>query len=162
MSWLDIVILVVLAIGTLSGLKIGLIKAALSLAGVIIGVILAGRYYSPLAERLTFVPQDTIANIVAFAIILVGTMLVAGILAAVLKWIASAVTLGWGNHLGGAAFGFLMGATICGAALATWIKFFGIADVVSESYLAGILVDRFPAVLALLPDEFDTIRSFFR
>jgi len=36
MNWLDIVIIVLIAIPTLIGLKIGIIKAALSLAGVIL------------------------------------------------------------------------------------------------------------------------------
>ena len=44
MNWLDIVILVFVAIAALIGLKIGLIKAALSLAGIILGIFLAGRY----------------------------------------------------------------------------------------------------------------------
>jgi membrane protein required for colicin V production len=70
--------------------------------------------------------------------------------------------LGWVNHLGGAVFGLVLGALFCGALLATWIKFLGIAKVISESSLAVILLDRFPAVLALLPGEFDSVRSFFQ
>ena len=42
MSWLDLVIVVVLAISTFLGLRMGIIKAVLSLAGVIVGVVLAG------------------------------------------------------------------------------------------------------------------------
>ena len=57
MNWLDIAILVLIAIPTLLGLKSGLIKAILSFAGVIVGVILAGRYHTILAEKLTFISQ---------------------------------------------------------------------------------------------------------
>ncbi|MBA7628946.1 hypothetical protein ES703_36443 [subsurface metagenome] len=70
--------------------------------------------------------------------------------------------LGWVNRLGGAVFGFLLGAILCGALLATWVKFIGPASAIIESGLAMILLDRFPMVLALLPDEFATIRSFFQ
>jgi len=105
MNWLDIVIIVVIAITTLIGLRTGIIKAALSLAGLIVGVILAGRYYLPLSEQLAFIPQAGVAKIVAFAIILVGVMIIAGVLARLLKWAASVVMLGWVNHLGGAVFG---------------------------------------------------------
>ncbi|GAH12613.1 unnamed protein product, partial [marine sediment metagenome] len=56
MHWLDIVILVVIAISTFLGLMIGLIGAALSLAGIIVGVILAGRYYIPFSQLLSFIP----------------------------------------------------------------------------------------------------------
>jgi len=162
MNWIDIVILVIVAVSTFTGLKRGIIKAALSLAGLIIGVILAGRYYSNLAGLLTFIEQDTIAQGVAFAIILIGVMVIAGVLAAVLKWITSITMLGWANHLGGGIVGFLLGAIFCGSLLTLWVNFMTPPEVVRESSMANILLDRFPAVLALLPDEFDAIRSFFQ
>ena len=162
MNWLDIVIIVLIAIATLIGLRIGIIKAVLSFAGVIIGVILAGRYYLALSEQLTFIPQANLAKIVAFALILVGIMLIAGILAALLKWIVSAILLGWVNRLGGAVFGFVLGAIFCSALLAIWAKFLGVVGPIAESTLAALLLDNFPMILALLPDEFDAIRSFFR
>ena len=162
MNWLDIAILVIVAVAVFLGLRIGLIKAVLSLAGVIIGIILAGRYYVPLSEQLPFIPQAGVAKVVAFAIILIGVIVIASVLATLLKWATSVMMLGWVNHLGGAVFGLVMGALFCGALLAIWVKFLGIAEVISESSLAVILLDRFPMVLALLPSEFDTIRSFFQ
>ncbi len=162
MSWLDIVIIVVVAITTFWGLRIGIIKAVLSLAGLIVGVILAGRYYIPLSEQLTFIPQASIAKIVAFAVILIGVMVIAGVLANLLKWAASVVMLGWVNRLGGAVFGLVLGAIFCSALLAIWVKFFGVAGTISESSLTAILLYYFPAVLALLPGEFDAVRSFFQ
>jgi len=162
MNWLDIAVLVAIAISVLLGLRIGIIKAVLSLAGIIVGVILAGRYYAPLSEQLSFIPQASIAKIVAFAIILVGVMVIAGVLASLLKRVASVTMLGWVNYLGGAVFGLVLGAIFCGALLATWLKFFGVAAAISESNLAPILLNRLPIVLALLPDEFDAVRSFFQ
>ncbi len=162
MYWLDIVIIVVVVIATFWGLRIGLIKAVLSLAGLIVGVILAGHYYAPLSEQLsTIIPQANVAEIVAFAIILVGVMVIASVLASLFKWVASIIMLGWLNRAGGAFFGLVLAAIFCSALLATWVKFFGIAEAVSESSLAAILLDYFPVVLALLPGEFDVVRSFF-
>ncbi len=162
MNWLDIVVLVIMIISILVGLKIGLIKALLSLAGSIVGVILAGHYYVPLSELLSFIPQTSLAKIVAFAIIFIVVMVVASVLAVLLKWAVSAMMLGWVNHLGGAIFGLVMGAIFCGALLAIWVRFSSDTTTISESTLAAILLDRFPLVLALLPDEFDVIRSFFQ
>ena len=162
MNWLDIVIIVLIIIPVFIGLKAGLIKTVLSLAGVIVGIILAGQYHEALAGKLTFISQANVANIVAFAIILIGVMIVASVLASLLKKVVSAVLLGWVNLLGGAIFGFLLGAIFCGALLAIWVKFLGIADPITESALATILLDRFPLILALLPGEFDAVRSFFQ
>jgi len=139
-----------------------MIKAALSLAGLIVGVIVAGRYYLPLSEKLSFISSASVAEITAFIIILVGIMVIAGVLAKLLKWTASVMMLGWVNHLGGAVFGLLLGAIFCGALLATWVKFLGETTAITESNLAFILVDFFPVVLALLPDEFDSVRPFFQ
>jgi len=162
MNWLNMVILVVAVIPAFLGLKIGIIKAVLSLAGLIVGIILAGHYYIPLSEQLSFIPQTGMAEVGAFAIILIGVMVIASVLARLLKWATSIVMLGWVNRLGGAIFGLVLGALLCSALLATWVKFLGIAEVISESSLAVILLDRFPAVLALLPEEFGSIRSFFQ
>jgi membrane protein required for colicin V production len=162
MNWLDILVLVLIAVPTFIGLSKGLIKILLILGGLIAGVILAGRYHSALAEQLTFIAQDNVASIVAFAIILVGVLIIATIIASVLKTIASAILLRWLNRLGGALFGFLIGAIFCGAALATWVKFFGMSTALEESITAPVLLDRLPLVRALLPDEFDAVRSFFR
>ena len=161
MNWLDLVLIVALIIFTLIGLRVGIIRAALSLAGLIVGVILAGRYYVPLSEQLTFIPQASLAKVVAFAIILIGVMVIASVLARLLKWAVSVMMLGWVNRLGGAIFCFVLGAIFCSALLAIWVKFLG-TGAITGSGLAAVLLDRFPVVLALLPPEFDAVRSFFQ
>ncbi|MFC1954897.1 CvpA family protein [Chloroflexota bacterium] len=162
MNWLDIIVLVIVAGATFMGLRKGIIKAALSLAGLIIGVMLAGRFYTTIAERLTFIEQESIAQAAAFALIVIVVVIIAGVLAAVLKWITDVTMLGWVNHLGGAVMGFIVGAVSCGAVLTLWVNFMTPPEIVRDSNLAGLLLDRFPMVLALLPDEFDMIRSFFQ
>jgi len=162
MNWLDIVIIIPIVIAAFLGLRAGLVQAVLSLVGLIIGITIAGRYYVPFSERLTFISSAGVAEITAFAIILVGIMAIAAILAKLLKWVASAVMLGWVNRLGGAIFGLVLGALLCSALLAIWVKYLGIPEVTTDSALATLLLDRFPMVLALLPDEFDAIRSFFQ
>jgi len=161
MNWLDLVLIVALIIFALIGLRAGIIRAALSLAGLIVGVILAGRYYVPLSEQLTFIPQASLAKVVAFAIILIGVMVIASVFARLLKWAVSVMMLGWVNRLGGAIFCFVLGAIFCSALLAIWVKFLG-TGAITGSGLAAVLLDRFPVVLALLPPEFDAVRSFFQ
>jgi len=178
MSWLDIVIIIVIAIPTILGLKTGIIKASFSLAGLILGVILAGHYYIPFSEQLSALSPG-IARIVAFAIILVGVWVIAILLSGLVEravammllgWVnrlvgavfGSMMLLGWVNRLVGAVFGFVVGAILCSALLAIWVKFLGIQSFIVDSALATILLDRFPMVLALLPDEFNAVRSFFQ
>ncbi|MBA7498715.1 hypothetical protein ES704_01452 [subsurface metagenome] len=158
MNWLDIVILVAIAIPTVIGLRVGIIKAALSLAGVIAGIILAGFYYIPLSERLSFISPASVAKIVAFAIILIGVIIIAAVLAWLLRRVTSIMMLGGVDRVGGAILGFVLGALFCGALLSAYINFFDKAPPITESHLATILLDGFSLVLALLPEP---IRSFF-
>ncbi len=162
MNWLDIVILILIVIPTLIGLKIGIIKALFTVAGIIVGIVLAGRFSESLGGSLTFISDPGWARIAAFAIILIGVMVIASVLAAVLKKVVSAVLLGWVNRLGGAVLGFILGFFFCGALLSMWVNFLGIGSTVSDSALANLLLDGFPVILALLPAEFDSVRDFFQ
>ena len=161
MNWLDIVLIVAIGLTTFIGLRKGIIKMALTLAGLVLGIFLAGRYYLPFSEHLTLISSPTWAKVAAFAIIFIGVMVVAAILARLLERAASAILLGWANRLVGAIIGFVVGAMFCGAVLAIWVKYLGVSGAIADSNIAPILLDQFPKVLALLPDEFDSIRSFF-
>jgi membrane protein required for colicin V production len=162
MNWLDIIIIVLIIVPGFIGLKAGIIKALFTVAGIIVGVVLAGLLSDSLGGALTFISDPGIARVVAFAIILVVVMIVATIAAKLVKWAISAVLLGWVNRLGGAILGLFLGMIFCGAVLTMWVKYLGISSVVEESVLAGVLLNGFPIVLGLLPAEFDSVRSFFR
>ena len=162
MNWLDIVIIVAVAITTFFGLRLGIIKAGLSLAGLIVSVVLARHYYVTLSHQLSFISDENMAKVAAYAIILAGVTIIAMVLASLLKRITSLMTLGWVNRVGGATFGLALGAIFCGAVLATWVKLLGIQSVVSESIAAAMLLDNFPLVLALLPEELYGVHSFFQ
>ena len=162
MNWLDIVILIVLAINVFIGLKIGLIKMVVTLAGLILGIFLAGRFYQSLADKLSFISSEKGAQIVAYLIILVLVLIVAAVVAWLLSKVISAILLGWVNHLGGAIVGLFLSAIFIGAILAVWAKYGGGTNTISHSWLGKLLVDKFPLVLALLPSEFNSIRSFFK
>ena len=161
MNWLDIIIIIALVVPIFTGLMQGLIKAALSLAGIILGIYLASNFYENLAGILTFISNEDIANIVAFIIILALVFIVAQVAAFFLRATIKALTLGWVDRVGGAVFGFVMGAIFISAVLATIVKFFG-EGIVTESALVAFLLDKFPIVLGLLPSQFDSIREFFQ
>jgi len=162
MNWLDIVILIVLLISVVMGIKSGVIKVLFTLAGGIIGVVLAGRFSDSLGSKLTFISSASTAKIVAFVVILIVVMLIAAILAFVIKKIAAAVLLGWLDKLGGGVLGLILGAIFIGALLTMWAKFQGGSDAVTGSAISRFIIDKFPVVLGLLPSEFKSVRDFFQ
>ncbi len=161
MNWLDFLLIIFIIISAIAGLRAGVIKSLLSLAGIIVGVVLAGRYYITFAEKITLIPSESAARIVAFIIILAAVTVVAGVIASIFSWIVSKIMLGWLNRLGGGLFGLAWGTILAGALLAIWTKYFGFSGTIADSSLARFLLDTFPLVLSLLPDEFNSVRSFF-
>ena len=162
MNWLDIVLIILLVSAAVSGLFSGLIKMVLSLAGLVVGVIIAGRTYIPLAENLTFISNESAARVVAFALIFLAVILIAFLLGIILTRLVSAILLGWLNRVGGAFFGLLLGAFFISAILTLWVKYIGAGDTIITSGMASFLLDRFPMALALLPEEFASVHEFFR
>ncbi len=162
MNWLDIVLAILLVFSIIGGIANGLIKSVFSLAGLIVGVVLAGRFYASLGDHLGFISSEKAAHIVAFILIFLVVVIIASILGAVFTKIISDIMLGWVNRLGGAVFGLFTGALFLAAILAIWAKYSPDNSSISGSYLASILLDRFPLVLNLLPPEFDIVRNFFQ
>ena len=162
MNWLDIVLIIVLVISLVAGIRAGLIKVLFTLAGGIIGVVLAGRFADSLGSKLTFISNTSVAKIVAFVIIFVLVMAVAALLAFVIRKLAQAVLLGWLDRLGGAILGLVLGAIFCAAILTMWLKFEGGSTVVTNSVISRFLIDKFPVVLGLLPSDFKSVKDFFQ
>lgn len=160
MNWLDIVIIVLLVASVIGGIFNGLIKTLFGLAGLIVGVVLAGRFYGSLADFMGFISNENAARVVAFIVIFACVCILAGILGLLLTKFVSAITLGWINRLLGGLFGLLTGSILIGAILVILVKYAGISDIVAESALGTFLADKLPIVLGLLPGEFDSIKSY--
>jgi len=161
MNWLDIVIIVVAVLLGLAGLRQGIIRTVFGIAGLIGGIVLAGRYYDGLAALLS--PTGaTWANIAAYAIILIATLIVASVIGWFVAKLVHIVMLGWLDRLVGCVLGVAIGSLLCAAILAIVGKYYpGTEAVISQSVIAKFLMGGFPLLLALLPEEFDFIRDFF-
>jgi len=160
MNWLDIILILVLAFFAFLGWKRGIIRAALILAGLILGVFIAGCFYVPLGDGLP-ISNTTTARIVAFLIIFLTILAVALVAAFLLRKTIAAVKLGCLDRLLGALFGFVVGAVICGVLLALAAHLLNAYEPIRQSWIASILLDRVPVLLVILPDEFDTVRAWF-
>ena len=158
MNWLDIAIIVLLIVFTVSGLASGFIRSAFALAGVIGGVVLAGHFNN----WATFISNENTAHIVAFIIVLLVVVIIATVIGAIVSKMISMVLLGWLDHLLGAAFGLILGGFIIGGLLAIWAKYGGNTSIITGSSLATFLLDRFPVVLGLFPSQFNSIKQFFK
>jgi membrane protein required for colicin V production len=147
MNWLDILIIIVLILLGVAGLRQGLIRTVFGIAGLIGGIFLAGRYYDELAARLF--PSGAIwGNIAAYAIILIATLVVAGVIGWLLAKLINFAALGWLDKFMGFILGVVIGALLFAAILAIVLHFAdyypGMEATINESAIGSFLVTAFP------------------
>jgi membrane protein required for colicin V production len=160
MNWLDIVILVSLVASFIGGIAIGFIRGLVSLIGLILGIVLAGKYYTTVSVWFDFIPNQDISDIVAFILIMLAVTLLAGLIVRLLHRLTSATLTGWIDHLIGGILGVFGAFISWSALLALWVKFVS-GDSIASSTLAQVMLDKLPVILSLLPSQFDSIRNFF-
>ncbi|HAL49631.1 MAG: CvpA family protein [SAR202 cluster bacterium] len=127
MNWLDIVLLVVLALGLYQGLKTGLIGAAILVVGAFIGWLLAGQLSDDVGAMFEdSLNSDTLVTVVSYAIIIGGTIFVAKMIGKILKPALTILTLGLAgmvDKLGGIVLGLLMGAVMASMVITGMARF---------------------------------------
>ena len=186
MTWIDIVIVIVVALLALTGWRIGLIKSLVVALGVIVATTLAGQLSEPVADVLTDrVGSEAIATIVAYVIIGVAAFVGIHLVGNVATGVVNALFLGWANSLGGAAAGAMAGLVAGGAIMAilAHVAFSApapalasmspidvqqeVKKTLAESSLVPAylrIYDRLPGgAWGLIPDDFDsTLRDLNR
>jgi membrane protein required for colicin V production len=158
MNWLDGVIVIALIGFTVAAFRAGLIREVVTLIAVVVGVLVAGHYYDDLADDvLLFIKNDKAAKAIAF-VSLFGSLALLGQLAAFLmKQVVSVLLLGWLDHLAGGAFGLLKGLVLVELFLMFFATFpyLGLDAAIDGSGIAPLFLDNGPALLKLLPGEFN-------
>jgi uncharacterized membrane protein required for colicin V production len=143
MNWLDFVIIALIVIGTVIGMRIGLLGAAITAAGALIGWLLAAQFSGNIAQ---WFGQDfsnsSWANFIFYAIIIVSALLVAGIIKEIVLPVLAVGTLGLSNlldGLGGLLMGLVFGIVVSSALIIVMAGFV---------YNTHLLEERIPGRVA--------------
>jgi membrane protein required for colicin V production len=158
MNWLDVAIVIVIAWFTFAAYGAGIIREVVTVIAFVVAVLAAGFYYDDLAENVLLFINDDIAASVAAFVVLFGSVVLGGQLAAILlKHMVSLLRLGWLDHLAGAAFGLLKGLILVEMFLIlfTTFPYLGLDSTIRGSAIAPLFLDGGPVLLKLLPGEFD-------
>ena len=118
MNAADLIIIAVVGLLSALGLKLGFLKPASGIGGLILGVILAVQHSGQVAALLVdYIEAETLRRIAAFGSILVATAVTTRMTAALTKKVLSALVLGWVDHLAGAMAGAFVGIVVAGTAV---------------------------------------------
>lgn len=113
MNGLDWLIVGILLISVVMAAAQGFFFELFSLAGAVIGYLLAAWEYKEVALwLLPYVKNEWVAQSAAFFLIFIGAVILAGIVGRIARWAVQGVGLRWFDRLLGAAFGLLRGSLV--------------------------------------------------
>ena len=118
MNWLDIVILIIVGLSAYMGLKIGVIRAALTALGIFVGSILGGQLSDDIGGWFSGIDSDSaLATVISYAMIISVCLIAAAIASVILRKVAYVLFMGWADKLAGVALGLAAGAVISAAVI---------------------------------------------
>jgi len=163
---IDLVIVGIIAWMTFTAFTNGLIREVVKLAALVVGAVVAGMFYDDLSANLAFLIDDeTIRDLLSFAALLGGAIILGQLAAMMLRGTARLLMLGPFDHVGGAAFGFVKGVILVELVLISISVFPASSDValaVDDSALAPVFLEHAPVVELALPTEFDNALDTLR
>ena len=186
MNWIDFILIGISLTSFIIGWRTGLLGAIFNTLGIIFGIILAGRFSDDIADLITGISKsDTVAIVISYAVIMVGTFLVAQLIKGYVKKVLSIFFMGWIDSAGGIALGILAGSIVCGAILVTLARFStdvttvsngdslttlliesqrsGLQESIHNSLLESTLVPIYVDVVLALPENaLDVVPAEFR
>ena len=161
MNTLDIVILILFIPGILRGISKGFVEQAISLIGIILSVYLAFRFSGAASAWLQnyITVSQTVLNVMGFALVLVGVLLVVLFVAKLVTAAVEKASLGWINKVLGLVFSIAVSALLIAIIIILFDTInlkFGLvkSPILQDSLLYGALKDfgylSFPYLKQLL------------
>lgn len=154
MNWLDVLIVVIVALATSSSMRTGFMRQALALIGLVAGIYVALIHHDTLANLLQeWIPNAALGSVVAFVLLLIGVWVAFAMLAGVAHGAMQTAGLAWADHLVGMLAGLLAGLffSVCVLLLFSRVPVPSIQDAVQQSFLAPLILQLLPHVRKLLP-----------
>lgn len=159
MTFFDLILLLILFGFVWFGFWFGLIHSLGGIFGIILGAVLASRWYEPVAAKLLFVFGGNMnaAKVVCFIILFVIIWRLVGLIFSIINKVFNLFTflpfLKTINRLAGALVGFLEGALILGLVLFFLTKFpiGGLGQSIANSTSAQFLITIAKILWPLLP-----------
>ncbi|MCD4691241.1 CvpA family protein [bacterium] len=118
MNVVDLIIVIMLAVGFVSGLARGLVRTLFGLAALVLGVAAAAGSFGFVASTiLTFVPGERAAGIIAFILVFLVVFFAIAFVGKLIAKALKLVALGWLDRLAGGLLGVVLSSIAAGVLL---------------------------------------------
>ena len=160
MNILDWAIVAVVVLSVLIAAAQGFLFEVISLAGTVLGFLMAAWGYGRLAPWfLPYVKAPAFADLAGFLTIFFVVVLLAGAIARIARWAMRESGMRWADRLLGGAFGLLRGLVFVSAGLLAVTAFAPETQQLENSHLAGYFLIAGRAASWLAPSQ---VRQRFR
>ncbi len=138
MNGLDWAIVAILVLSVLLAAAQGFLHEVITLAGVVVGYLLAAWEYWRVAPWLApYAKSDAVAESVAFLAIFFAVVIAAGIIGRLARWLAREAGLGWADRVLGAVFGLVRGSAVVAVLVLALAAFAPGSQMLGRSSLGG-------------------------
>jgi len=169
MNGVDLIILIILAIGFISGLARGIIRTLFGLAALVLGVVTAAGSFGHVASTVFgFVSDERVAEILAFILVFLIVFTVIALIGRLIAKVIKVAALGWVDRLAGGVVGILLASIVTGTLLLLMVLGgFHKTPALARSTLAPSVLGVTDAIVTLVPasvragfeEEYRSLRS---
>jgi membrane protein required for colicin V production len=156
MNLLDLVIIATMIFLVVRGIFRGFFMEVGSLAGVILGVVLANHYQPQMTNYLkTYLPSANFLPMISFAVIFIGVLVVCNLLGWSLKVIMKKAFFGWADRTLGAGLAISKGIVITYLVIVL-LTFFvpSKTPLIAQSRLAPLVITSYQSMISLISPTF--------
>ncbi len=154
MNAVDWLIIGALVVSVAIAISQGFFYEVISLAGTVVGYLLASWQYHRVADWLApYVRNAWVGEIAGFLIIFLATVISAGLCARLARWIMKEAGLSWFDRVLGAGFGVLRGSLIVAVVSLVMTSFAPGSRLLEGSQLAPYFLVVGRAAIWLAPSE---------
>ncbi|MGQ9694771.1 MAG: CvpA family protein [Thermodesulfobacteriota bacterium] len=159
MNTLDIILLIIISVSIIYSLIRGLVREIFSLLAIILGFLGASYGSATVGRWLSrWISNETLALIVGFLILFVLIALIISLSGKTLSRIIKKMDLGWADHMGGAAFGFIKAILLIAIILLIMTAFLpSKSKLLSESVISPAVLNIARGLSFLIPEKFRNI-----
>jgi uncharacterized membrane protein required for colicin V production len=157
MTWVDAAIAIIFLFFIITAFQAGFIREIIGMSSALLGAVLAGLFYSDVADTLLVsIDNNTTASVIAFLIIFVGISLSGQLLAMLVHPAVTILQLGIMDQLLGAMFGAIKAFFIVEVLLVLFVTYprYDMDKKIDDSEFASKMVNMSTPVLKILPDVF--------
>ncbi len=169
MNWLDIVLVLILLLSTVSAARKGFSREVIGIVAAVIGLI-GGIWFYGLAGSflLPYVSAPQVANFIGFMLVFAGCVILGILVSAIIHRFVKTVGLSWFDRLLGAVFGLVRGMLVAMAVITAMVAFApavandSVPAAVAESRIAPHIVAGANFIIAIAPRELkDSFHSHY-